>query len=124
MSAMAAAAGAAQPLAAPLSVASIWLARPPPAVHRGVWEVACLAAVAAMDHGRRRMYAMSTGPPPAAPLHTICARSAVARFWELLADFVVLGCAPGAWRTCLSSTHPFVAFDPGTSSFRVHRPGP
>ena len=51
----AAAAGGAPPA---LPQRSIWLAAPPPAVHEGVWSVVCLAAVEAMDHGRRRMYAM------------------------------------------------------------------
>ncbi|KAL4852850.1 Transposon TX1 uncharacterized protein [Chlorella vulgaris] len=43
-----------------------------------------------MDHGRRRMYAMSLAPPPLPPLVPVCLRSARARFWTLLADFVAL----------------------------------
>lgn len=110
-----------QPAAAPVGKASIWLARCPPAVHRGVWDVVCLAAIAAMDHGRRRMYALSLGPPPPTPLVDCCARSASARFWELLTDFVALRCIPESWQ--LSPTHPFISFDPATAYFRVHRPG-
>lgn len=119
------AAAAAQPhpgAAPPLARAALWLARPPPAVHRGVWEVVCLAAVAAMDHGRKRMYALSLGPPPETPLHVSSARSSVARFWDLLSDFVALRCAPDSWRERLTPTHPFIAFDPASSAFRVHRP--
>lgn len=122
VSAVSAAAAAAQPHPTPLARAALWLARPPPAVHRGVWQVVCLAAVAAMDHGRKRMYALSSGPPPATPLHVSCARSSVARFWDLLSDFVALRCAPDSWRERLTPAHPFIAFDPATSTFRVHRP--
>ena len=111
-------------LPAPLSKATIWLGRAPPAVHSGVWDVVCLAAVEAMDHGRRRMYAMSTGPPPATPLHVTCARSSVAHFWKLLADFTALRCAPDNWRRPLPPTHPFLCYDPASSSFRVNRPAP
>lgn len=42
---------------APLAPASVWLARAPPGVHAGVWGVVCLAAVEAMDVGRRRAWA-------------------------------------------------------------------
>lgn len=116
------AASTAQPLPGPLPRAAVWLARSPPQVHRGVWDVVCLAAVAAMDHGRKRMFALSSGPPPPVPLHISCARSSVARFWDLLSDFVALRCAPASWAEHLSPAHPFIAFDPATSSFRVHRP--
>ena len=122
VSAVSAAAAAAQPLLEPLPRAAIWLARPPPAVHGGVWDVVCLAAVAAMDHGRKRMFALSSGPPPTTPLHISCAHSSVARFWDLLSDFVALRCAPDSWSEHLAPTHPFIAFDPAASSFRVHRP--
>lgn len=122
VSAVSSAAAAALPNPAPLPRAAIWLARPPPAVQRGVWEVVCLAAVAAMDHGRKRMYALSLGPPPTTPLHVSSARSSVARFWDLLSDFVALRCAPNSWRQRLTPTHPFIAFDPATSTFRVHCP--
>ena len=124
IAAITSAAAAQQPLAPPLSKASIWLARPPATCYSGVWDVVCLAAVAAMDHGRRRMYALSTGPPPQTPLHVSSSRSAVARFWELLADFVALRCVPASWQDHCPLGHPFIHFDPATSQFAVHRPGP
>jgi hypothetical protein len=111
-----------QPLEAPLSKASIWLARAPATVYNGVWDVVCLAAVAAMDHGRRCMYALSTGPPSATPFHVIASRSAVARFWSLLADFVSLRCVPASWRNSLQPGHPFITFDPASGTFQVARP--
>ena len=50
------AAAAPQPPLA-LSTADLWLARTPPGIHAGVWGVVCLAAVEAMDRGRRRLVA-------------------------------------------------------------------
>jgi hypothetical protein len=35
-------------------------------------------------------------------------RQAVARFWELLQDFVVLRVAPASWLTQLAPDHPFL----------------
>lgn len=124
VAAITAAVSAARPLAAPLPKAAIWLARPPAGVYCGVWEVVCLAAVAAMDHGRRKMYALSTGPPPATPVHDVCARSAAARFWDLLSDFVSLGCAPSSWRGRAPPGHPFIHFHADSNAFVVHRPAP
>jgi hypothetical protein len=42
---------------APLVPANIWLARTPPGLDAGVWGVVCLAAVEAMDRGRRSLAA-------------------------------------------------------------------
>jgi hypothetical protein len=124
VTAISSAAAAQQPLAAPLSKDSIWLARSPAAVHSGVWDVVCLAAIAAMDHGRRRMYALSLGPPPATPLHVSSSRSAVAYFWERLTDFVALRRVPASWRASVPLGHPFIHFDPASALFFVHRPAP
>ena len=35
---------------------SIWLCQAPKAVHAGVWQVVCMAAVSAMHHGRRQLW--------------------------------------------------------------------
>jgi hypothetical protein len=88
----------------------------------GVWDVVSLSAVAAMDHGRRRMYALSLGPPPHTPLHITASRSAVARFWVLLADFVALRCTPASWHDALPPGHPFICVDPASGTFVVNRP--
>ena len=53
-------------------------------------RVACLAALAAMGHGRRRLYLM-TEALPNGPAGLVAARSSVLRFWELLEDFAALG---------------------------------
>ena len=80
--------------AAPLSKPSIWPARAPVAVHSGVWGVVSLSAIAAMDHGRRLMYALRLWPPPPTPLHITASRSPVTRFWVLVTEFDTLRCAP------------------------------
>lgn len=107
---------------APVSRAAVWLVRAPAAVHSGVWEVACLAAVAAMDHGRRLMYALSTGPPPTAPIPAVAARSARARFWSILTDFLALSCAPPSWRQHCPPGHPFIHLNPATNSLALNLP--
>ena len=48
---------AAAPAPAPLTRANLWLARPAPGLHAGVWGVVSLAAVEAMDRGRRSLTA-------------------------------------------------------------------
>ena len=51
-------AAAPAPAPAPLTLTHLWLARPPPGIHTGVWGVVCLAAVEAMAHGMRRLYGL------------------------------------------------------------------
>ena len=115
-----------QPAAPPVTVAQLWLARPPPGVHAGVWQVVCLAAVAAMDSGRRRMYVLNLGPanpPPHPPtIVATCARFAVARFWSNLADFVGLHRVPRRWRPHCPAGHPFIFFDHAAGYFAAARP--
>ncbi|PRW45726.1 Transposon TX1 uncharacterized 149 kDa [Chlorella sorokiniana] len=116
LSSIAAAAGGSIPRHA------IWLCRAPAGVYAGVWDLVCLAAVAAMDHGRRTLYALSTGPPPEAPLSAIAGRSARARFWSNLADFIAFDCAPLSWRDHCPTGHPFIHTHPATSKLVVHCP--
>jgi hypothetical protein len=51
----------------PLAPAHIWLARAPPGLHAGVWDVVCLLVVAAMDKGRRHATRRLLGSSPSAP---------------------------------------------------------
>ena len=41
----------------PLALAHLWLARTPAGLHAGIWGVVCLAAIEAMDRGRRGLAA-------------------------------------------------------------------
>jgi len=108
---------------APVTRAAVWLARSPPAVYSGVWDVVCLAAVAAMDHGRRLMYALGSGPAPAAPLSVVAAGAARARFWSHLAEFVAFRSAPASWLGRCPSGHPFMHCDPVSGCLVLHPPG-
>ena len=172
----------------PLRPGHVWLmlapqgASPACCVHRGVWRVVCLAALAAMDKGRaaangwaleqRRaaeQAAAAQQPQPSQPrgpgrqqridevlqpapptahqqqhnaqvqqrrqvaqqqaaqqLQQQAAarleevkRAAVARFWELLQDFVVVQAAPAAWLPCIAPDHPFLCIDGSVEGVQV-----
>ena len=126
LASISAALAGARPGAAPATRADLWLARPPPAVHAGTWQVVCLAAIAAMDGGRRYMYARLHGPaqpPPYVPdIIAGSTRFAVARFWLLLGDFVGLGRVPRRWCTACPPGHPFISYHPGSHRWTVDRP--
>ena len=110
----------------------VWMARVPvQGMHGGVWRVAALAALLAMDTGRRLLCKWSLHEPPAPPPPPvgqrvqIAARVAVASFWDKLWDFVGLGLAPQAWLLRVGTEHPFLAVlvapDNGDLSLRVRR---
>ena len=126
LASISAALAGARPGAAPATRADLWLARPPPAVHAGTWQVVCLAAIAAMDGGRRYMYARLPGPaqpPPYIPdIIAGSTRFAVARFWLLLGDFVGLCLVPRRWCTACPHGHPFISYHPGSHRWTVDRP--
>ena len=138
---MAAAGGGQQPA---VQRADVWLARPPVGgspVHEQVWLVVCLAALSAMDYGRRRMVAQhlavqqqpaqrdsqglrqltlfqvfrAPAPAPAVSVVDLAGRSAVARLWTLLADFASVGILPRGGQSVPTSDHPFLV--------RVEGPG-
>ena len=72
----------------PLTAADVWLCRAPVGVLPWLWQLVCMAAIAAMDFGRRgaarlRLAVPSTSDGDAV---VIMGRSVVARLWELLAE--------------------------------------
>lgn len=115
----------------------IWLASPPQTRHPvdpSVWHVVSLAALTAMDHGRKTMYAMlkdvPSGPErrqqrphhqnvPTLPPHVRAARAATARFWCLLQDYADIG---GGASPPLPPGHPF--FTMKGSYITLHLPYP
>ena len=102
----------------------LWLAQPPPTIHAGVWEAVCLAAVAAMDGGRRQMTARQLATPATAAgpeLAAAASRHAVARLWELLQDFCSVGAAPASWRGEVPPDHPFLRWQPGAQRWLLIR---
>ena len=75
---------------------------------KGLWLVACQAALLGMDKGRRLMVATTLNAadqqqhrglpslPGPAQLQVV-SRVAAATFWDMLADFVGLGLSPVTW---------------------------
>jgi hypothetical protein len=72
-----------------LTPATVWLGYPPPGVHAGVWDVVCLAAIGAMDSGRRRLakHGPACGRDALEKLRLVqsAARQATVRLWDLFA---------------------------------------
>ena len=126
-------------------------------MYQGVWKVVCLAALNAMDVGRKaaldfrmqhrtpqQVAAAAAGQPsitsmmqPTAPtphqqMHNQqvqqrrqqqlqqeaaqrlqeAKQQAVAKFWELLSDFVVMHAAPDKWVPRVAVDHPFLCTEP------------
>jgi hypothetical protein len=119
-----------------LACSSLWLGVcPDAAVHAGVWDVVCLAAVAAMEHGRKLMWrlhlqaisasaANSSGrqatlhelwhlPDPSIGVSDVvqyAARAAAADFWGRLQDFADLDLPASRWPAVayLGPHHPYL----------------
>lgn len=82
-----------------------------------------LAALSAMERARRVMRKRMEGEhqPPSQTLVSSLANVAIARFWELLADFCTANSAPKKWKDFIPTDHPFFSFDPNTDKFRLRR---
>ena len=108
--------------------ASVWLLGPPPSpgTHDAAWTLVCLAAVAAMDHGRALLWGLHVragrSPVALSPEQVAAASaSAVARFWHVLQDFAADSEGPSAaWQ--LPPGHPFLAQAPGARVLHVRLP--
>ena len=116
---------AAAPHAPPTQQPQIWLALAPPGVHMGVWDVVCLAAVRAMDRGRRaliRETLLQPQPQPADPAALVarCGQAACGHFWSCLYDFVAHRRLPAGWQRCPPG-HPFIYYDPAAQMLVVNR---
>jgi hypothetical protein len=94
----------------------VWLVTPPSrAVQLVVWQIACLAALEAMDAGRRllwRSYVAAGGAGVAAlGMDTALVRNAsehaIACFWLTLGNFAASGPPPLSWAS-VSAEHPFL----------------
>jgi len=81
----------------PLSCGNFWLLNMPACcqkrVGKGSWAVACLAGIEAMDSARAYGYKLSLEEPLLASNVRLqrLQRYGLARFWDLVADFVYLG---------------------------------
>jgi hypothetical protein len=92
----------------------LWLARcPSAAMHAGVWDVVCLAAISAMGAGARRLRlhgsALGAG------------RVAVHEFWAALDDFCVVGTVPEEWREAVHAA-PLHPLEPREAAVVVNTP--
>jgi hypothetical protein len=103
----------------------IWLGERPAAVHQGVWDVTCLAALNAMDTARcymvRQQLAGTSQPGP--DLLQLSSQMAVTKFWALLSNFAGLGLVPAGW-PAVPEGHPFLEGAEGTHTLRVRRTAP
>jgi hypothetical protein len=86
---------------------SLWLAICPPHLCTQVWDVVSLAALGAMEHGRRYMAAGGMVHGSVATLRLRAEAAAVAAFWGSLSGFVALGKAPRSWGD-VPPNHPLV----------------
>ncbi len=104
---------------APVSRRQVWLARAPVGVVQGVWDVVSLAALSAMEAGRRYLRARTRAAEAqptqqqqqeaAGPTALERARSiAIADFWARLKGFAALGVPKKGWRQ-VGPHHPLLA---------------
>jgi hypothetical protein len=83
----------------------LWLVRAPDGVVPAVWDVVCLAALGAMEYGRRYLRSPRLGATRR--VERACCR-VTADFWAALHDFAELGVPEHGW-TDVSAAHPFLA---------------
>lgn len=119
----------------------VWLARSPcNLVHAGVWLVVALAALLAMDKGRKLLYLWSqrlAQQPFLSPQHVsqqhqhhimLASKLATATFWDMLVDFVGMGDCRPEWEGRVGIAHPFLCVVPATeqipSKVQVRRRNP
>ena len=99
------------PAGSRIPCSAIWLARPPHRrLHRLVWDMVCLAAVHAFEHGRRTAWAVSSHLNVPDMIETVAIRAAKASFWEALTDFAVTIKIPNTARTLLLTLQPFMSW--------------
>ena len=100
----------------------VWLLLPPSrAVQRVVWQLVCLAALAAMDAGRRALWhsfkTAQRGDTPAAALGPdtalvhAAANHAVTSFWLTLTEFAGRGAPPTTGWQYVQADHPFLGVE-------------
>lgn len=115
-----------QPPQRRLRATDVWLMLDQPGVDRGVWQLVCMSAIAAMDYGRRRAACCilhNERPQQAGPqLAQQMQRAAVARFWVTLAIFCTLSAIPVQWQRTAAGG-PFISFDQQQQQWAVVRSG-
>ena len=108
-----------------LTAVDVWLVKKPAGVFVGIWQLVCMAALAAMDHARKVAFArqQEAGAQPAQPGAEYAAalgRRSVGWFWGQMAEFCALGMAPAAWRS--AAVHgPFIRYSRQSQRWEVAR---
>ena len=90
--------------------------KPHPGLNRMVWDMACIAAVHAMDLGRCVAWSVThpeadAGEPlPMLAVERVAVRAAIAAFWDVLADFAATVSVARRARTAGLTQQPFLAW--------------
>lgn len=107
----------------------LWLlATPSPACCSSVWQIVCLAAVSAMEFGRKRLWAQLRQGGVSDSWVAEVGRAAGLRFWAELQDFVldrgrVVGSGWDRATAAAGPGHPFLQKDlPGVPGWSLHVP--
>lgn len=114
----------------PLRPSNIWLVQPPSGsgVLADVWDVVCVAAIAAMDLGRRVATRAQLSSAEAGVVTTAGAAGATAAraaaaaktwFWAALQDMCSSGVVPEAWRDLSAPACPFFVRRPSDDGWAV-----
>ena len=92
---------------------ALWLAVCPGGLQQGVWDVVCLAALTAIERGRRYARTRVRAHGPAATLVQRACACAVADLWGRLSGFVSLQRVPKRGWASVPPEHPFVGLIDG-----------
>ena len=94
-----------------LHCANIWLAQSPSLrLHPMIWDMVCLAAIYAMEVGRRTSWAVAQKLAAPPLVNMIASKAAVAAFWDALADFTVTCKIRPSIHNALLTNHPFIVW--------------
>jgi hypothetical protein len=90
---------------------ALWLAcTPHHDVHRLIWDMVCIAAIHAFEHGRRVAWAVSHRLDVPVLVEQVAVRAAVGSFWDALADFAATARIPSHYKHHLLTRQPFIAW--------------
>jgi hypothetical protein len=85
----------------------LWLVEPPRGIVQPVWDVVCMAAIAALESGRRCLYAARCDEGISSNVLNRIKVQTVADFWARLHSFAALGTKPRNWGA-VPSNHPWL----------------
>lgn len=94
-----------------LRCVNVWMGvKPAPQLHGMVWDMVCLAAIHAIDLGRRAAWVTSQRLEVPALVDDVVRRVARAGFWDVLTDLAVSVVVPDRARTASLLQQPFVTW--------------